>query len=155
MNVEEREALLHGQQPLHTPGELLRGDDDRQRRERIVLLQGPDLRNEGGFEIGMERAGDDIEHDAVSLSPFLHFFKSSARNHPSTFLRAQGVFRKNVRLDFTLGSWRKQRIGMQRPISAHPCRSTSWLMMASSVIPCNGSRGWEMGDGWFSGAPGC
>jgi hypothetical protein len=50
---------------------------------------------------------------------------SPAMNHRSAFWRAQGVFRKNVRLDFTLGSWRKQRTGMRRPISAQPCRATS------------------------------
>src|SRR6185295_5245235 len=66
-----------------------------------------------------------------------------AMYHPSTRSRAQGVFRRNVRLDFTLGSWRKQRIGTRRPISAHPYRSTSSLTMVSSLIPCNGSRGWE------------
>ena len=71
--------------------------------------------------------------------------------HPSTRSRAQGVFRRNVRLDFTLGSWRKQRIGTRRPISAHPYRSTSSLTIASSVIPCNGSRGWEVDGGWVMG----
>jgi hypothetical protein len=75
----------------------------------------------------------------------VHFFFISATYHPSTFLRAQGVFRRNVRLDFTLGSWRKQRTGIRRPISAHPCRSTSRLTMVSNVIPCSGSRGWERG----------
>src|ERR1043165_5397286 len=66
-----------------------------------------------------------------------------AMYHPSTRSRAHGVFRRNVRVDFTLGSWRKQRIGTRRPISAHPYRSTRSLMMVSNVIPCNGSRGWE------------
>jgi len=89
---------------------------------------------------------------AGPLFLLLHFFNRSARNHPSTFLRAQGVFRRNVRLDFTLGSWRKQRTGMRRPILAHPWRSTSRLTMVSSVIPCRGSRGWEMGAGWVMGS---
>src|SRR5437868_13325539 len=66
-----------------------------------------------------------------------------AMYHPSTRCRAQGVFRRNVRLDFTLGSWRKQRIGMRRPISAHPYRATSSLIIVSSVIPCNRSRVWD------------
>ncbi len=66
-----------------------------------------------------------------------------AMYHPSTRSLAQGVLRRNVRLDFTLGSWRKQRIGTRRPISAQPYRSTNSLMMVSRVIPCKGSQGWE------------
>ena len=66
---------------------------------------------------------------------------ASIINHASTFWRAQGVFRRKVRLDFTLGSWRKQRIGMRRPISAQPCFSTNFFTMVSSVMPCSGSRG--------------
>lgn len=66
-------------------------------------------------------------------------------NQSSTFFRAHGVFRRKVRLDFTVGLNWKQRIGMRRPISLQPCRWTSWLRMRSSVMPCKGSRGWLMG----------
>jgi hypothetical protein len=65
----------------------------------------------------------------------------STRNQSSTLARAQGVFRKKVRLDLTVGSKRKQRIGMRRPISFQPCRSTNVLMIVSRVTPCSGSRG--------------
>ena len=33
----------------------------------------------------------------------LHLFNPSSTNHSSTFVRAHGVLRRNVRLDFTLG----------------------------------------------------
>jgi len=34
---------------------------------------------------------------------FASLFKPSSMNHASTFVRAHGVLRRNVRLDFTLG----------------------------------------------------
>ena len=83
---------------------------------------------------------------AFSLQPSA-FVSSSPMNQSSTFFRAQGVLRRNVRLDFTLGLNWKHRMGMRRPISLQPCRWTSWLRMFSSVMPCRGSRGWEAGDG--------
>jgi len=74
------------------------------------------------------------------------FGSISPMNQSSTRFRAHGVLRRNVRLDLTVGLNWKQRTGMRRPISSQPCRWTSWLRMASSVMPCNGSRGWETGD---------
>jgi len=77
--------------------------------------------------------------------PSLHLFNPSSMNQPSILVRAHGVFRRNVRLDFTLGLIWKQRMGMRRPISAQPCRATNFLTMLSSVMPCNGSRGCRTG----------
>ncbi len=71
--------------------------------------------------------------------------QDSAINQASTFLRAQGVLRRKVRLDFTDGSNWKQRIGIRQAISFQPCRWTNRLTMCSKVIPCSGSRGWEAG----------
>ena len=68
---------------------------------------------------------------------------SSLMNQSSSFLRAQGVLRRKVRLDLTVGLNWKHRTGMRRPISLQPCRWTSWLRMFSSVMPCKGSRGWR------------
>jgi hypothetical protein len=78
--------------------------------------------------------------------PSTFFGSSSPMNQSSTRWRAHGVLRRNVRLDLTVGLNWKQRTGMRRPISPHPCRWTSWLRICSSVTPCNGSRGWETGD---------
>ena len=66
-----------------------------------------------------------VAYRQIGLWETFPIHSSSAMNHPSTFCRAHGVFRKKVRLDFTLGSWRKQRTGIRRPISAHPCRATN------------------------------
>ena len=68
-------------------------------------------------------------------------------NQSSTRWRAQGVLRRNVRLDFTEGLNWKHRTGMRLAISLQPCRWTSWLSRFSSVMPCKGSRGWLEGDG--------
>jgi hypothetical protein len=56
----------------------------------------------------------------------------STTNQSSTLCRAQGVLRRKVRLDLTLGLWRKQR-----------CRSISVVTMVSSVTRCSGSQGWD------------
>lgn len=45
---------------------------------------------------------------------------AAARRVVRTSDPPKGILGENVRLDFTLGSWRKQRTGMRRPISAHP-----------------------------------
>jgi len=81
----------------------------------------------------------------------VQFCRPLRRTNPSSPVRQRqlphGVLRRKVRLDFTVGSKRKQRMGIRRPISSQPCRATSWLMMCSSVMPCSGSRGWCVGDG--------
>ncbi len=66
-------------------------------------------------------------------------FRSSTYQ-ASTFSRAHGVRRRNLRLDLTEGSLKKQRIGMRRHISAQPCRATRVVSTASRVMPCSGSR---------------
>lgn len=58
----------------------------------------------------------------------------------STFLRAQGVLRKNLRLDLMLGSCVKQRIGTAAPIASQPMRSASCVTIASSVMPSRTGR---------------
>ncbi len=88
-----------------------------------------------------------LKHGAAGLNfphmlwavPYLS--DSSEMNHPSTLWRAQGVLRRNVRLDFTVGLNWKHRTGMRRAISFQPCRCTSSLRIFSSVMPCKGSRG--------------
>ncbi len=62
-----------------------------------------------------------------------------ARYKRSTLLLAQGVLRRNFRLDLIEGSFLKQRISIRRANSAQPYLSTSWFRSCSSVIPCNGS----------------
>ena len=57
----------------------------------------------------------------------------------STFALAQGVFRKNFRLDFTLGSWMKQLMEINFPKRSKPNSSTSSVTIFSNVIPCRGS----------------
>lgn len=56
----------------------------------------------------------------------------------STFSLVQGVFRKNFKLDFTLGSFVKLLILTQRPISSQPIVLTKVSTMVTKVIPCNG-----------------
>src|SRR5215207_10500141 len=63
------------------------------------------------------------------------------RYSSSTFFLAQGVRRKNVRLDLMLGLSVKHLMGMRLPSSAQPYCSTSWFRIASSVIPCRGLFG--------------
>ena len=85
-------------------------------------------------------------HSGPSPSYFhSHFLPST--NQSSTFFRAQGVLRRKIRLDFTDGLNSKHRTGILRAISAQPCCSTRCTTIASSVTPCNGSRGCEDGGG--------
>lgn len=57
----------------------------------------------------------------------------------STSARAQGVLRKNFKLDFTLGSLLKQLILMSCPNLAQPYFATSAFTCISRVMPCSGS----------------
>ena len=59
----------------------------------------------------------------------------------STLFRAQGVLRRKVKLDLSVGSYRKHRTGIRLPISFHPCFSTRYSTIVLRVIPCRGSRG--------------
>ena len=58
----------------------------------------------------------------------------------STFALAQGVLRKNFKLDLTLGSCVKQRIGITSPIASHPMLSESCVTIISSVTPSSVGR---------------
>ena len=53
----------------------------------------------------------------------------------STFARAQGVLRKNVRLDLMLGLLIKQLMGINFPKRSKPNSSTSSVTIFSSVTP--------------------
>jgi hypothetical protein len=59
----------------------------------------------------------------------------------STFFRAQGVLRRNARLDLMLGSNLKHRMSIMLPRSSHPKCSTSSVTIISRVFPCSGSLG--------------
>jgi len=65
-------------------------------------------------------------------------FFCAAMYKSSTFFLAQGVLRKNFRLDLTDGSFLKQRILIRSPNSPHPYRSTRLFTICSSVMPCSG-----------------
>jgi hypothetical protein len=51
--------------------------------------------------------------------------RSDLKYNSSTFALAQGVLRKNFKLDLTLGSCVKQRIGTASPMASHPMLSES------------------------------
>lgn len=57
----------------------------------------------------------------------------------SSFVRAHEVLRKNVRLEFMLGSDAKQLIEIRELISSQPSFSTSSVKIAFKVFPCRGS----------------
>lgn len=59
----------------------------------------------------------------------------------STFFRAQGVLRRNVRLEFIDGSLLKHRMRMRSPSSLQPYCSTRLVRIFSRVIPCSGFFG--------------
>ncbi len=64
-----------------------------------------------------------------------------ARYRSSTFFLAQGVFRRNLRLDFTEGLLLKHRILMSIPNSSQPYSSTRLFTICSRVTPCRGLLG--------------
>jgi hypothetical protein len=53
----------------------------------------------------------------------------------STFALAQGVLRKNFKLDLMLGSWVKQRTGTASAIASHPMLSERCVTIISRVMP--------------------
>lgn len=65
-------------------------------------------------------------------------FSTVSKYNLSTFFLAQGVRRKNVRLDLIDGSTTKQLIRILSPSSGNPYFSTKNTRIASSVFPCNG-----------------
>lgn len=62
-------------------------------------------------------------------------------NNRSTFSLAQGVFRRNLRLDFMDGSKLKQRILISEPSFSQPYFATRNSRISSSVRPCSGLFG--------------
>ena len=69
--------------------------------------------------------------------PTLHIQRdrSVRKYNSSTFALAQGVLRKNFKLDLTLGSCVKQRMGTASPIASHPMLSESCVTIISRVTP--------------------
>lgn len=67
------------------------------------------------------------------------FSSTRFRYSASTSERAQGVLRKNFKLDFTLGSFLKQLILISWLNLTQPYLATNALTYISSVIPCSGS----------------
>ena len=59
----------------------------------------------------------------------------------STLSRAQGVLRKNFKLDLILDSCVKQLTGIRSANSLHPKCPTKAVTIASSVMPCKGFLG--------------
>jgi len=94
---------------------------------------------------GAAKNGDEPDSLRQNGAASIAQFHSSPMYQFSTFVRAHGVLRKKVRLDFTVGLKRKQRMGTRRLISPQPCRWTRVFRMVSSVMPCKGSRGWATG----------
>lgn len=68
-------------------------------------------------------------------------YDTESRYIASTSARAQGVVRRNLRLELMLGSCRKHRIGTRKPISSHPYLATRCSSMVLRVIPCRGLLG--------------
>jgi hypothetical protein len=78
------------------------------------------------------------------------YFAIEFKYSSSTLLRAQGVRRRNFRLDLILGSLKKQRMGMRFDNSTQPYCWTSCVRIISRVIACKGLLGCGFGFmAWF------
>jgi hypothetical protein len=64
-DIEKRTSLLGTQQPSQAPAQRVRRHNDGERREGIGGLERSDFADERQFEIGMERTGDDPQHEKV------------------------------------------------------------------------------------------
>jgi hypothetical protein len=64
----------------------------------------------------------------------------SRKYNSSTFALAQGVLRKNFKLDLTLESCVKQRMGTASPIASQPMLCESCVTIISKVMPLRGGR---------------
>ena len=62
MDIEKRALVLRTQEPLETAAEWIRGNNNRERSQRIGALEGLDFLHKGHFEIWMERTGDYAKH---------------------------------------------------------------------------------------------
>ncbi len=69
-----------------------------------------------------------------------HFERIDHKYNSSTFALAQGVLRKNFKLDLTLGSCVKQRTGTASAIASQPMLSESWVTIISRVMPSRVGR---------------
>jgi hypothetical protein len=72
--------------------------------------------------------------------PVGYFTLRINKYNSSTFDLAQGVLRKNFKLDLTLGSCVKQRTGTASAIASQPMLSESCVTIISSVMPSSGGR---------------
>ncbi len=62
-------------------------------------------------------------------------YDDERKYNSSTFFLAQGVLRKNFKLDLMLGSCVKQRTGTTAAIASQPMFSESWVIIISRVMP--------------------
>ena len=66
---------------------------------------------------------------------YISISRNIFKNNPSTRSRAQGVFRRKVRLDLIEGLCVKQRMGIRSPSSFQPKCVTNCSKMVSSLRP--------------------
>lgn len=64
----------------------------------------------------------------------------------STFFLAHSVFRRKVKLEFTLGSCAKQLIRMRLASPSQPYLSTKYSTINFKVLPSNGSMVYALSD---------
>ncbi len=99
-----------------------------------------------GFKILCFRTcGFDSHLEYKALTTMLGLFYLIAfRYNCSTFSRAQGVFRRKVRLDFMLGSCVKHRMFIFSPNVSQPYFSSKKVSISSNVTACSGLLGWDI-----------
>ena len=90
-------------------------------------------------------SGKTMQHRTFPRSPPNKYtstcLPATLKYNSSSFFRAQGVFRKNFKLDLMLGPFVKQWDGTRLPSSSQPYCSASRVRSISSVIPCRGLVG--------------
>lgn len=69
-----------------------------------------------------------------------YFVRSDLKYNSSTFALAQGVLRKNFKLDFTLGSCVKHRTGTASAMASQPMLSERLVTIISRVMPSSVGR---------------
>lgn len=104
--------------------------------ENWPLLARP--RRNNWFAVGQAPGGE--QGGARKRAPLIHPERRDHKYNSSTFALAQGVRRKNFKLDLMLGSWVKQRIGTAAAIASHPMLSESCVTIISSVMPSSVGR---------------
>jgi len=68
MNIQERKASFQSQETLEPIEQGSGGDEHRNRSEWIRSLGSLKMLNERGFEMGMKRTGDDLQHERMEAS---------------------------------------------------------------------------------------